>query len=112
MKLFCIRYTFNDQCPHHIETSQLICSANQLTGFYMMETLVVTRLNKGTNRSLKEGLRGSFPILKDKLLLCYQKQGSLFILNKTHLYGFEEEGFKKMVCTFFPDGSLFFSNFI
>ena len=22
--------------PHHIETSQLICSENQLTGFYMM----------------------------------------------------------------------------
>ena len=31
--------TFNDQCSHH--TSQLICSANQLTGFYMMRTLVV-----------------------------------------------------------------------
>ena len=25
--------------PHHIETSQLICSANQLTGFYMMENI-------------------------------------------------------------------------
>ena len=22
--------------PHHIETSQLICNANQLVGFYMM----------------------------------------------------------------------------
>ena len=22
--------------PHHIETSQLICNTNQLTGFYMM----------------------------------------------------------------------------
>ena len=22
--------------PHHIETSQLICNVNQLTGFYMM----------------------------------------------------------------------------
>ena len=33
--------TFNDQCSHHIETSQLICRANQLTGFYMMGTLVV-----------------------------------------------------------------------
>ena len=35
---------FNDQCSHHIETSQLICSANQQTGFYMMGTLVVKRL--------------------------------------------------------------------
>ena len=34
---------FNDQCSHHIETSQLIF-ANQLTGFYMMGTLVVKRL--------------------------------------------------------------------
>ena len=25
--------------PHHIETSQLICNANQLTGFYMMGSI-------------------------------------------------------------------------
>ena len=25
--------------PCHIETSQLICSANQLTGFYMIENI-------------------------------------------------------------------------
>ena len=35
---------FNDHCSHHIETSQLICSGNQLTGFYMMGILVVKRL--------------------------------------------------------------------
>ena len=35
---------FNDQCSHHIETSQLICYANQLTGFYMVGTLVVKGL--------------------------------------------------------------------
>ena len=28
-------------CLHYIETSQLICTANQLTGFYMMRTLVL-----------------------------------------------------------------------
>ena len=32
-------------CPH-IETSQLICSANQLTGLYMKETLTFNELNK------------------------------------------------------------------
>ena len=32
-------------CPH-IETSQLICSANQLTGFYMRETLTFNELNE------------------------------------------------------------------
>ena len=36
--------TFIDQCSHHIETSQLICSANQLTGIYMIGTLFVKRL--------------------------------------------------------------------
>ena len=36
----------NDQCSHHIESSQLICRANQLTAFYMMGTLVVKGLIK------------------------------------------------------------------
>ena len=36
--------TFNDRCSHHIETSQLTCRANQLTGFYIMGTLAVKRL--------------------------------------------------------------------
>ena len=29
-------YPIKRQCCPHIETSQLICTANQLTGFYMM----------------------------------------------------------------------------
>ena len=29
---------------HHIQISQLICSANQLTGFYMMTTLAFNEL--------------------------------------------------------------------
>ena len=37
---------FNDQCSCHIETNQLIYRANQLTGFYMMGTLIVKRLRK------------------------------------------------------------------
>ena len=35
----CIQSDFSPlriNVPHHIETSQLICNANQLTGFYMM----------------------------------------------------------------------------
>ena len=35
---------FYDECSDHVEPSQLICSANQLTGFYMMGVLVVKRL--------------------------------------------------------------------
>ena len=32
------------QCCPHIETSQLICTANQLTGFYMRATLAFNGL--------------------------------------------------------------------
>ena len=32
------------QCCPHIETSQLICSANQLAGFYMRATLAINGL--------------------------------------------------------------------
>ena len=32
------------QSYRHIETSQLICRANQLTGFYMMATLAFNEL--------------------------------------------------------------------
>ena len=39
-----LAHPFNDQCFPHIETNQLICRANQLTGFYMMGTLVVKGL--------------------------------------------------------------------
>ena len=39
-----IIYLFiNDQSFYHIETSQLILSNNQLTDFYIIETLVVNR---------------------------------------------------------------------
>ena len=34
-----------NHCPH-IETSQLVCSANQLTGFYMRETPTFNELNE------------------------------------------------------------------
>ena len=43
-------------CPH-IETSQFICSANQLTGFYMRATLVLNGSNSvphKTNSPLNE----------------------------------------------------------
>ena len=36
------------QCCPHIETSQLICCANQLTGFYMRVTLAFNRLNQNS----------------------------------------------------------------
>ena len=39
-----------------METSQLICSANQLTGFCMMPTLGFTVLRKFANRVLEKEL--------------------------------------------------------
>ena len=32
-------YLIKRQSYHHLETSQLICTVNQLAGFYMMTTL-------------------------------------------------------------------------
>ena len=37
--------------PHHIETSQLICIANQLTGFYFMGNIGREWVDSDTNRS-------------------------------------------------------------
>ena len=39
--------THKRQCCLHIETSQLICAANQLTGFYMRATLAFNGLTFG-----------------------------------------------------------------
>ena len=38
-------WLFHDGGPYHIETSILICSANKWTGFYMIGTPVVERVN-------------------------------------------------------------------
>ena len=38
-------YFIKRQSCHCIETSKLACSANQLTGIYMMETSVFNELN-------------------------------------------------------------------
>ena len=39
-------YPIKCQCCPHIETNQFICTANQLTGFYMRERLAFNGLNK------------------------------------------------------------------
>ena len=44
--LISVAATLTASVPYHIETSQLICGANQLTGFYMMRTLAVNGLNE------------------------------------------------------------------
>ena len=42
----CLHQPIKCQCCPHIETSQLICTVNQLTGFYMRETLALDGLKK------------------------------------------------------------------
>ena len=46
------------QCCPHIETSQLICTANQLNGFYMWATLAFNGLkqNNSTTEVIGEQL--------------------------------------------------------
>ena len=44
------------QSCHHIETSQLICRANYLTGFYTMTTLEFNELNRFTPLVFSEGI--------------------------------------------------------
>ena len=48
-------WPFNGKCSYHIETSQLICSVNQLAGFYMMETLHGMHVKNFRKKSVVEG---------------------------------------------------------
>ena len=44
-KIFLLFLPIKCQCCPHIETSQLICTANQFTGFYMRAILTFNGLN-------------------------------------------------------------------
>ena len=52
-----LTHPFNNQCFHHIETNQLICTANQLTGFYMRATLPFNGLNMQASSIVLRKLR-------------------------------------------------------
>ena len=43
---YCYKARHSDGGPCDIETSPLICPANQRTGFYMTETSIMNELNK------------------------------------------------------------------
>ena len=43
--LFIVGYLFHDGDPYHIETSPLICSANQWISFYMIRNPIKKDLN-------------------------------------------------------------------
>ena len=83
---FCL--PFNDQCSHHVETSQLICSANQLTGFYMRGTLVVKRLMYSY-----ENLKGLMTkILLTNMLFATALKVSVFGVILVHIFPHSEYG--------------------
>ena len=56
-------YLIKRQSCHHIETSQLIYSANHLTGFYMRGTLVVKGLSKFDKLLIGNNVTATFSCL-------------------------------------------------
>ena len=48
---------FHDGGPYHTETSPSICKANQWTGFYMIETSVMTELMKKITAYFRKSLK-------------------------------------------------------
>ena len=44
--IHCAIWLFQDRGPYHIETSPLICSANQWNGFYMIMASVMNKLKQ------------------------------------------------------------------
>ena len=76
------------QCWPHIETSELICYANQLTGFYMRATLALDGLmtlfhQKHTGSAIKTFVNGKkvlviLPILVNNKLVTNFKGKAIF----------------------------------
>ena len=54
LKRFAYFKPFYDGGPSHLETSPLICSENQCSGFYMVGTSLMKELNK--NRQIFDAL--------------------------------------------------------
>ena len=88
-KFLCQMASLN-QCSHHIETSQLICRVNQLTSFYIMETLVVKRLRYRDGISMC-----SATVLMERWYICMgswsrcdqipRREGSISLFKSLHL---------------------------
>ena len=107
---------------HHTETSQLICSSNQMTGFYMTTTLVfnvlmknhgggffiyhghcqvfeLTHLSSNPDKEflLKEKDRNSYPLDKD-----------LYSANNKYSWGTFKNNVQVLLLTLFTAESQFF----
>ena len=60
-------YLIKRQSCHHIETSHLICSANQLTGSYMMGTLAFNELKCAETDT-------TWPFQRERIVNCSRKK--------------------------------------
>ena len=69
-------YPFNNQCSPHIESSWLICFANEMTHFDMMGTLVVKEINKIYFR--EKGIKKPFKAFNNQRIL--KDNANLFFL--------------------------------
>ena len=66
-------------CPH-IETSQLVCTANQLTSFYLRATLALNGLTLRARTLLKNLWRNSGNFV---VLVCWQHETKTFRRQKS-----------------------------
>ena len=71
---------------HHIETSQLICKTNQLTGFYMMATLKFNELNENRLVSNEVSFPRLFHIIQGVRVVANSIWTHWEKLNRVYLY--------------------------
>ena len=69
---------FHDGGRYHIETSPLICSANQWTGFYMITASVMKELKWGKN---EEKCWVQHILWTSKILFCFWIEAYIFFSN-------------------------------
>ena len=86
---------FYEQITHHIETSPLICSANQRTGFYVIGTSVIRKVKVKVYisilrkiHSVPASMFNSFQALfsqKSSIIYVWQNSKYVFVLKQTFL---------------------------
>ena len=92
---------FHDGGPYHIETSPLICSANQWTGFYMTVTFVMKELISKKMNVMQLHPRESHVkfLLNHRVnFLMKKKQVSVMIDGKQYTIGYFVQRFQKNYC--------------
>ena len=88
MNLHCLKrnhfshYPIKFKCCPHTETSQLTCTANQLTGFYMRATLALNGLNQST-KPLLHYKQSNHLVICDELKRKCNVNSSVLLSNKS-----------------------------